>query len=340
MEFGVFDHVDASGASLQHQYDQRLRLVELYDQSGFYGYHMAEHHATTLGVAPSPSVYLAAVIQRTRNLRVGPLVYTLNMHHPLRLAEEVSMLDHLSGGRFLLGVGRGISPFEIEYMGGDPATAQPAYLEAYEVLMGALTRDELSFEGQFHRYTNVPIVVHPLQKPHPPIWYGIGNPESVAWCVSVPCNIVIQGPLTNVRAITDEYRRQWAASGAELERLPRMGVGRHVIVAPTDEEALAIGARAYRLWHDSFMFLWRRRGGQPREVARLPERFEELIERGLAIAGSPQTVRTGVAKQIEQGGINYLLCRFAFGDLSFDEVASSVDLFSREVMPEFAAATH
>ncbi len=336
MQFGIFDHVDASGAPLHQQYEERLRLAELYDQGGFHGYHVAEHHVTPLGVAPSPSVYVASVIQRTKHLRIGPLVYTLNMHHPLRLAEEVSMLDHLSNGRLMLGVGRGISPFEIGYMGGDPATAQPAYVEAYEVLMAALTQDTVTYEGKHHTYRDVPIIVHPLQRPHPPIWYGIGNPESVPWCVSVPCNVVIQGPLTNVRAITDAFRAAWIAAGNTAATQPKMGVGRHVVVAATDAEAVAIGARAYKLWHDSFMFLFRRHNALPREVARLPERFEELMERGLAIAGSPATVRAGIQRQVEQGGINYLLCRFAFGDISYDEAAASVNRFRDDVLPAFA----
>lgn len=335
MEFGIFDHIDASGAPLAQQYADRLRLAELYDQGGFYGFHFAEHHVTPLGVAPSPSVFVASVIQRTKNLRVGPLVYTLNMHHPLRLAEEVSMLDHLSNGRLMLGVGRGISPFEIAYMGGDPATAQPAYLEAYQVLMAALTSDTVNFEGAHHRYKDVPIIVRPLQQPHPPVWYGVGNPESVAWCATVPCNIVIQGPLGNVRTISDAYRAAWAAAGKPAAELPKIGVGRHVVVGRTDAEAVAIGARAYKLWHSSFMYLFRRHNALPREVARLPDTFEELMQRGLAIAGSPETVRAGIRRQADDGGINYLLCRFAFGDISYDEAAASVGLFRDEVLPAF-----
>ena len=108
MDFGIFDHVDRNASSLPEQYEQRMRLVELYDQLGFYGYHIAEHHSTPLGMAPSPSVYLASVIQRTRRLRIGPLVYLLPLYNPLRLLEEICMLDNLSGGRMQVGVGRGV----------------------------------------------------------------------------------------------------------------------------------------------------------------------------------------------------------------------------------------
>src|SRR6516165_6540793 len=112
MKFGVFDHMDNSGVTLGQQIEERLRLIEAYDRGGFYAYHLAEHHGTPLGLAPSPSVFLAAVAQRTKRLRFGPLVYSLPLYHPVRLIEEICMLDQMSGGRFELGVGRGVSPFE------------------------------------------------------------------------------------------------------------------------------------------------------------------------------------------------------------------------------------
>ena len=97
MEFGVFDHLDRYGGALADYYDDRLKIVEAYDRAGFYAYHLAEHHATRLGMAPSPSVFLAAVAQRTTRLRFGPLVWPMPLHHPLRLIEEICMLDQLSG---------------------------------------------------------------------------------------------------------------------------------------------------------------------------------------------------------------------------------------------------
>src|SRR5262249_35831808 len=87
-------------------FETRLKLVEQYDRSGFRSYHIAEHHSTPLGMAPSPSVFLAAVAQRSRRLRFGPLLYVTPLYHPLRVAEEVVMLDHMSGGRLELGLGR------------------------------------------------------------------------------------------------------------------------------------------------------------------------------------------------------------------------------------------
>src|SRR5215510_7248141 len=134
MEFGVFDHLDLGAVPLGEHYENRLQLIEAYDRLGIRGYHLAEHHATPLGMAPSPSVFLAAVAQRTQRLRFGPLVYTLSLHHPLRVVEEICMLDHLSGGRLELGVGGGISPIETAYYGVNPDNRQKMYVEALQIL--------------------------------------------------------------------------------------------------------------------------------------------------------------------------------------------------------------
>ena len=106
MRFGVFDHVDDCGLPLAGHYAARLRIVEALDDLQFDSYHVAEHHGTPLGRAPSPNVYLAAVAQRTRRLKFGPMVYVAALYHPLRLAEEICMLDHMSGGRMQIGLGR------------------------------------------------------------------------------------------------------------------------------------------------------------------------------------------------------------------------------------------
>jgi alkanesulfonate monooxygenase SsuD/methylene tetrahydromethanopterin reductase-like flavin-dependent oxidoreductase (luciferase family) len=164
MKVGVFDHLDRNDRSLHAFYEERLKIVEAYDRGGFYAYHTAEHHATPLGLAASPSVFLAAVAQRTQRLRFGPLVYTLPLHHPLRVAEEICMLDQLSQGRFELGVGRGISPIETAYYGINPDHRQKMYLEALQILRQALTARTLTFHGEFYHYTDVPIELEPFHR--------------------------------------------------------------------------------------------------------------------------------------------------------------------------------
>ena len=337
MKFGVFDHLDSSGRELGEFYEHRLRLVEAYERIGMHCYHTAEHHATPLGMCPSPSLLHSAIAQRTKTILFGPLVYTLALYHPLRLAEEICMLDHMSGGRFQVGVGRGISPFELGYYGVEAKQSQAIYLEAYSVVIKALASNTLTHEGKHFNFRDVPIMMHPVQKPHPPLWYGVGNIESVAWCVQNRVNTVVNGPLARVREITDRYRAEWAAAGHAPAQMPLVGTTRHVVIADTDAEAMAIAKRAYALWWQSFMFLWKKHNSAP-VFAAFPEDFDLVFNAGLAAVGSPATVRRLLESEIAQSGVNYLLCRFAFGDLTLAESQRSIDLFAAEVMPHFAHA--
>src|SRR5258706_7993502 len=124
MEFGVFDHLDLSGSPIERFYRERLEIVEAYERAGFYSYHVAEHHLTPLGMAPSPSVFLAAVAQRTRRLRFGPMGYVTPLYHPLRPLEEICMLDQMSGGRPGNALRRGALPAAGRFFDGDPAPTE------------------------------------------------------------------------------------------------------------------------------------------------------------------------------------------------------------------------
>src|SRR2546430_16809303 len=119
MKFGIFDYIDARGEPLHKTYEDRLALLQAAEAAGFYGYHLTEHHATPLSMTPSPSVFLAAAARETKRIRLGTLLYLLPLYHPLRLIEELCMLDHLSGGRPHNRRRRGISPPEVgAYRGG------------------------------------------------------------------------------------------------------------------------------------------------------------------------------------------------------------------------------
>ena len=337
MRFGVFDHVDRhDGVPLGAFYADRLALVEEYDRAGFYGYHVAEHHATPLGLAPSPSVYLSAVAQRTQRLRFGPLVYTLPLYHPIRLLDEICMLDQMSGGRLLLGVGRGISPIELRYWGIDAEIAPAMYAEALELILRGLQTRSLTFEGKYYRFRDYPIELEPVQKPHPPLWYGLGRPEALGWAARNGVNIVTNMPPAATRTITDRYRAAWREAGHSADVLPMMGFGRHMVIAGTEAEVYGIARRGYRRWRESFLHLWLKDGTMlPSPSALFPETFEEAEAQGRAVAGTVDKVRAVLARMIDDGGINYLLCRFAFGDIGREEALQSIRLFTREVMPAF-----
>src|ERR687885_2512142 len=144
VQFGIFDHLERrQDVSLDQQYDERLELLAHADALGFYGYHLAEHHQSRLCMAPSPSVFLSAAARHTRQLRLGALVYLLPFYHPLRLIEELCMLDHLSGGRLQVGVGRGITAIEHTYWGYPPEEAQARHDEVLTILAQGLTSDTL-----------------------------------------------------------------------------------------------------------------------------------------------------------------------------------------------------
>ena len=147
MDLGIFDHLDRREAPLDEFYESRLRLLEKYDAAGFYSYHLAEHHATPLGLAPVPGIFLAAATQRTRRIRLGPCVYCLPLYDPLRLIEEICMLDQLSRGRFELGVGRGIVPYEMAYFNLHHLETEEIYRETLEVILRGLTGDVLAVKS-------------------------------------------------------------------------------------------------------------------------------------------------------------------------------------------------
>ena len=333
MQFGVFDQNDLGIYPLGEQYEKRLKLIEFYDRAGFRSYHMSEHHSTPLSMTPAPSVFLAAATQRTTRLRLGALVYVLPAHHPLRLAEEICMLDHLSSGRLDVGIGRGASPHELEHFGVDPEQAPAMYVEAFEVIKRSLTQAEVTFKGKYYDFAGVPVEIKPAQRPHPPFFYAVPVPEGTVWPAQNDINIVCGGPVPKVREISDRYRAEWAAAGNAPDNIPLIGLNRFVVAADTDKQAMEIGRRAWPVFHQSFMKLWKKHGTSPR-YAKLPEDFETMVSNGGAVIGSPGTIRDAIRGMGEAAGASCFNAQFSFGNLTHDEVMHSAKIFAREVIPE------
>jgi alkanesulfonate monooxygenase SsuD/methylene tetrahydromethanopterin reductase-like flavin-dependent oxidoreductase (luciferase family) len=336
MKFGVFDHVDDSGADLARHLKDRLRIVEAYDRCGLHGYHVAEHHCTPLGSATSPGVWLAAVAQRTRRIRLGPLIYILPLHHPLRLIEEICLLDALSDGRLMLGMGRGASPIEAGFFGIPGGEMQQRYFETSEIVMKGLQADRLTHEGAFYSFRDVPMAMRPVQRPHPELWYASRTPDSFAWAARAGANTVTLAFDDEVRTLTDIYRAAWVEAGRAIADLPLVGVSRHIVVAETDAEAKRLAASAYARWLASFRRLWVDAGGPAPLSDLYPDTWEELEARRNGCAGSPETVLAYTRAEAERCGVNYLVSWFAFGDLPVEAVIRSVELFASGVMPAFA----
>lgn len=338
MKFGIFDQNDASGRPLHVQYEQRLELTEMYDQAGFHCYHLSEHHATPLSMGPSQSVFLSAVAQRTHHIKLCPLVYLLPIHHPVRLAEEICMLDQLAQGRFEFGVGRGANPHELEALGFDSASAGAAYAEAYEILMKYFSSDVLNYPGKFWNIQNIPVTMKPFQLPHPPVWYAVATADSAVWPAQNQVNIICGGPEGKVGDISDRYRQVAAATQATGAAEALIGIWRYVVVADTDEEAMAIAESAWPSFYESFYKLWRVHGTEPQRL-KLSPTYAGMVASGHAVAGSPQTVARALNQKAQDGRLNYLVGQFMFGNLPHEHAKRSVELFSREVMPRIEDAS-
>jgi alkanesulfonate monooxygenase SsuD/methylene tetrahydromethanopterin reductase-like flavin-dependent oxidoreductase (luciferase family) len=332
MELGVFDHLDRQEMPLDEFYESRLRLLEKYDAAGFAAYHLAEHHFTPLGMAPVPGIFLAAATQRTQRIRLGPCVYCLPLYDPLRLVEEICMLDHLSRGRFDFGVGRGIVPYEMAYFGLHHLETEEIYREALEVILNGLTSEVLDHRGPRYTYRKVPMVLRPYQQPHPPLWYGLGHLAGAEWAATHKVHVITNSPSDASRPLFDRYRDVWARKHG-AGPLPRLGMSRHVVVAPTDAEAEALARPSYAVWYANLTKLWRDFGAIPFRFAR---DFDEARARGVAIAGTPARVREEIERQVAQSSCTYLVCRLMFGQLTEAQAAASVDLFTAEVMPHVA----
>ena len=327
MKFGVFDHVDRNALPLADFYQQRLDVVALYERAGFYCYHVAEHHGTPLGMAPSPSLYLAAVARQTRRLRFGPLVYLLPMYHPIRLAEEIAMLDQLGRGRLDVGVGRGRSPIELASYGVDVPQAETMFDEAFEIVRRGVADGTVTFSGRHYAFDRVAVATRPLQQPHPPFWYGIGSLESVDRCVARGFNVVTLVETETAAEIFNRFGPAAATAGKAL----LMGICRFVVVAETTPAALAIARRAYRVWYRSFNHLFEIHGIRPNRP--WPGEFDAMAAAGLAFAGSPAAIADAVRAQVARAGANYFVGQFVFGDMTLAESARSIELFADGVIP-------
>jgi alkanesulfonate monooxygenase SsuD/methylene tetrahydromethanopterin reductase-like flavin-dependent oxidoreductase (luciferase family) len=372
LQFGVFDHIEpVPGLNLEQIYAQRLIQIEQLDKAGFYGYHLAEHHTPAVhSLAPSQNVFLAAVSQRTTRLRFGPCVYVLPLHHPVRLIEEISMLDNLSGGRMEIGVGRG-GILEAYFWGQDSDVElnYARYLETLAILREGLSHDELTYHGQFYDFDALPMRMRSKQTPYPPLWY-MRNIETAAMG---GMNAVLDVPLSVFDAYVKRYRELWeeyqgVGTLTPQGTVPKIALINHMILAETDEEAVADAKpawEAYRWNLESPRRLEAEKRGLtqilntmrtrpaavpdrevPRESFAAMAQSEEQERRRLnpgglssrVIAGSPGSLREYLDEYVETGA-NYFVCSFQWGDLSHEQALRSIEIFTTEVMPHYVSVT-
>ena len=376
LTFGIFDHIEpVPGLRLDQIYRERLLQIERLDRAGFFAYHLAEHHTPAIhSLAPSQNVFLGAVAQRTTRMRFGPCVYVLPLHHPLRLIEEISMLDHLSGGRLEIGVGRG-GVMEAYFWGqeADSETNYARYVETLAIIREGLSHDTLTYNGRFHSFDSLPMYLRPLQQPYPPLWY-MRNPVTAAM---EGMHTIIVGSIDGLAVAVPRYRAAWEEHQGKGTRTrqgeePKIGLVVHMVVAETDAEALRIAKPAWEKYRwnlaaprrleaekrnltqfmstrdGSFGFVGDRPAGLPtrelrRDIDAELERFDQVKQGshpnrlgGVALAGTPAAVREYMDEYL-QTGANYFVCSFQWGDIQHEQAMRSIELFATEVMPAYAA---
>jgi alkanesulfonate monooxygenase SsuD/methylene tetrahydromethanopterin reductase-like flavin-dependent oxidoreductase (luciferase family) len=341
MKFGIFDYIDLRDEPLRKIYDDRMALLRAAEDAGFVGYHLTEHHATPLSMTPSPTVFLAAAARETKRIRLGTLLYLLPLYHPVRLVEELCMLDHLSGGRLDIGVGRGIAPPEFDAYDVDFARSQDDYDHAFNILRQGLTQDRIDYHGGRYHLRDVPVVIPPLQRPHPPFWYGLRSSDhGTEFAAKRGINGVTLGPDEKCAATLAAFRQNWVAHADERKqynspvRSPMAGVMRTLFIADSDAEADRIARPAYARWYESLDWLWQRRGVTL--PISIPQDFDKAKASGTLVVGGPDTVGDILEAQARRIGHNYLVLMLAFGSLTHTQEMHSLELFGREVMPRLA----
>src|ERR1700678_2393055 len=217
MKIGLFDHVEDGERPLATLFDERLRFAEAADAAGIYCLQVAEHHATPLNMVPVPGVYLGAVARATKRMRLGPLVYLLPLYSPLRLIEEICMLDHLSHGRLDVGVGRGVSPYEVEFHDVMHAETRDIFIDAFDCLSTGLSSETLTYKSGRYSYKDVPIALRPLQQPHPPFWYASSSEVGSTWAGEHQLHYVPLGATAMAKSNIEAFKAALAKRGAPAQ---------------------------------------------------------------------------------------------------------------------------
>jgi alkanesulfonate monooxygenase SsuD/methylene tetrahydromethanopterin reductase-like flavin-dependent oxidoreductase (luciferase family) len=335
------------GAELYHRY---LDELEYADHVGFDGVAVNEHHQSAYGLMPSPNIMAAALTRRTRRARIMVLGNAIGIRgNPLRVAEEIAMLDLLSDGRIDSGFVRGIG---WEYFGHsiNPTKSRSRFNEAHDLIIKAWTSPELfEWYGENYEYRYVNIWPRPLQQPHPPVYIpGAGSTETMKFCAQHKYTFMsVYAPTRIVRLWFDGYRR----AAADLGYLPdpeRIALSIPIYVADTDE-------KAHEEARPALMWLFRKGLRQTAQMVNPPGyvspgslrgmlsldrkpfgalSYEELLADGYAVVGSPATVAKRLTEMHDQlGGYGQLIGLLAVGPATREQTRRCTDLFAAEVMP-------
>lgn len=331
-DFGIFDSFDLGESSPGQVIASRLDFAVAAEAAGIGHYHVTEHHGTPLSVCPSPNLFLAALSQRTTTMRMGALVHVLPAYEPLRLAEEIAILDQLSHGRLDVGVGSGISPYELAYFGVDAEQARDRYAETLAAVTAALATGRLTHRGVLLRDYDVELSVGTVQRPHPPLWYASSNTRSAEWAAANDVNFVGKWNGGSFAPAAQAYWQTWLERQEEPagQPPPRVGIAAHVCIGATDADAVERFRKAGAIHFGHLLSLWHKNGNHAFDFM---ADLDAGMKSGSALVGSAQTVRDLLSEQVRQAPVNYFEATLAFGDLTAEEAHANLAAFAETVMP-------
>ncbi|MGE3540158.1 MAG: LLM class flavin-dependent oxidoreductase [Candidatus Tectimicrobiota bacterium] len=346
MKFSNFLFSESRAPALDYDMiTQAWREAELCDALGFDAIWLAEHHFDGGCAYVDPLTFATAIAARTRRIQIGFAVLQMALHHPIRLAEQVALLDNLSQGRVIVGLGRGTAYNFYEYRGYglEPGEAQGRLLEAEEILTRVWTSRDYTHMGTYWQLQLPELRPQVYQQPHPPIVRACSGLESTL-------DMARQGRPFMMNIQSDEvtrlrftlYRETMAEAGyneeAIAQAMAHCWAWRNIVVAETDAEAEAIGVPAFRQMR-AHLNQARQRLNAPQEqrpASSDTPAARETLEHGL-IYGSPTTVceRLAALQDIGMGG---LILHFRLGPMSWEATENSLRLFAERVAPELRAA--
>lgn len=325
MQFGVlqfFAWPNRRG-ELSTVYERALDRINVMDQTGFDAVWLAEHHFSTYSVCPSVHVMAAHVAGITKNLRIGTAVSLAAFYHPLRLAEEVALLDHLTQGRINWGAGRGFDRKEMEVFGVDIEESAEKFHEHVEIVLQAWKSEKFSFEGRFNQFSEVEILPKPLQDPMP-FWIATSSRDAIEWAAERGYAILMD-PHAACEELGSKYQLYldtMAANGHHSDRVTPMA--RLLAIADHEEQAEQIARNGSQWMFGSYFNQGR---AMSEEVQAAEKKLQEYVA-NTVIWGTPERVADRLLELEETISLDYLLA----APLSHASFVKFVD----EVMPRVA----
>jgi alkanesulfonate monooxygenase SsuD/methylene tetrahydromethanopterin reductase-like flavin-dependent oxidoreductase (luciferase family) len=348
MDVGLFFLMQRDEAwSEPDVYASALEQMLAAEALGYHSVWIAEHHFDDYGLCPAPPVLAAFVAARTRTLRLGMGVSLLPLHHPVDLAEQLAVLDVVSGGRLEVGVGRGGTLQDYQTFQSDREDARARVEEGLSLIQQAWSGQPFDFHGRFHSAQRLQVRPRPLQRPHPPLFIASNSEDSVlsAARLGLPTLSSFFVPVEELQHRRRLYRDIARAAGrseAEIDGLERQSWGMRVVhIAPSRQEALR-AAEAPFMGYQRKMAVLRTAstgGAVPNSFDRTLLRlrpFEEYLSTGWMLIGSPAEVRDGLQQYLDATGYQRVLLLMAVPGLATALALRSMRLFAEEVAPAMA----